>query len=527
MEHTIRKISVILGVFVLITACAEKTEEVSDITRLKEAANILPASELIQPNKVIEAEIASSAPTVKTFNLLSRKGKSNDAKFTVQNIVWEQGTLALTVKSGAVGTFHYETYYKCTSGFFTCQSGYTVDYRFKVKDDKDDVYFIDHIEGYPRQYSQTDENGVANIVQRKKIRLEPGIYKLIFKNIPQYSIRSMDLYESYCTTDDDTVWSDCNIKTEFFDQEHQEQADILAYFKKYDLHKVSIPFLEEMYHKYAKYNQVQTEFVSAILTRLLKTNSISQLHDFNTTYKNYSKDTAKSIEKIVSLLKMKNSIAGYEWFIENYAHSEYALEMLNIIHKNMFSNAKKLDTISAYNTFIFNYPTAAEVSQALDRSIEIDREYYTDFSFFSFTDIDKEKEKKARKLLIKAKQIERYPVDKGLKYRHKAGYFIVANRMYRVLQDEFDESDATLRHLESQEFKDFVRELNSTLSSIRSTLERIEGNTSRAADYAEEAIQVSKRGFAESSSDRALSEYHAGKHREWEKYMHLRDHGYQ
>ena len=189
------------------------------------------------------------------------------------------------------------------------------------------------------------------------------------------------------------------------------------------------------------------------------------------------------------------------------------------MHEIMFSNAKKLNTITAFNTFIINYPTAVQVKLASENAMEIERELYTQFGLFSFLSMDKEKEKKARKLLIAAKQIERYPSDNKLPRNQRAGYMMVADRMYDLLQDEFDEADATLRHLESQEFKDFARNLRTTLDRISNTLERIESNTKIAVDYAKEAVDVSRKGFAEAGADRAMSEYHTRKYREWKRYL--------
>jgi hypothetical protein len=126
-------------------------------------------------------------------------------------------------------------------------------------------------------------------------------------------------------------------------------------------------------------------------------------------------------------------------------------------------------------------------------------------------------EKKSRALLIKAKQIER----RGNEYYgdKKAGYVMITNRMYDLLQEEYNDTDATLRFLESEEFKDFVRTFKSVMRSMNDKLNDI-------SRYSSEILEVSKQGFSEANTDRDMSAYYTKQHREWEKNMHLRDKGY-
>lgn len=518
---------ILMSLLVLTSGCTEESEGISDISRLAESENKLPVSVLPKPDIKLESKISSSAPALKEHTVLSKVIERTNGKFTLNGIKWEEGNLTLYVNASGGGTFWYSTYHKCTqSGFFFCKSGYDVDYRFKLRDENDEKYYISIVEGYPRTYTEKNKKGEIVNLTRNKVKFEAGTHNLIFRKIPKSAIRSFDLYEDYCSTSNTSQWSICDVKIKYFDQELEEQKDISEYFKQHETEALSVAFLKKMYEKYAKYDDIKKLLAEAILKRLLQTNSIDKLHEYNGVFKSHDELVEESVDKIFSLLKIKNSVAGYEWFIENYSNSKNSIYALNKIHEIMYSNAKKLDTITSYNTFIINYPTATQVSLAIERSMDLERELYTDFGIFSFINIDKEKEKKARKLLIKAKQIERYPIDNKLGYNEKSGYFIVANRMYDLLQNEFDEADATLRHLESQEFKDFVKELQSSLEKIRKTLEKIKDNTRRAADYAKEAVDVSKKGFSDANADRAMSEYYSKKHREWEKFMHYRDHGY-
>ena len=258
--------------------------------------------------------------------------------------------------------------------------------------------------------------------------------------------------------------------------------------------------------------------------KVKKINSIESYYNF---IKKYPEATQKkqAIENIYKLIKQKYNIIGYEWFVKKFPKVPEAKEALNNIYKLAFDKAKEIDTIKAYNTFIYNYPLAPQVKEANERAYKMEEKKYTDLGMLSFYDKDKKMEKKARKLLIKAKQIERYPTDNDIEDR-KAGYLIVANRMYRLLQDKFDDTDATLRYLESQEFKDFTRSFRNIMSDIKDTLHAIQNNTSSSSRYMKQLVEVSSKGFAEANADRDMASYYTKQHREWEKYMHFRDKGY-
>ncbi len=99
--------------------------------------------------------------------------------------------------------------------------------------------------------------------------------------------------------------------------------------------------------------------------------------------------------------------------------------------------------------------------------------------------------------------------------------------MYDLLQEKFDDSDATLRHLESQEFKDFVRTFKSVMNNIKRSLNKIQNNTSNLERYAKDMVNISAQGFADSKADREMTAYHEKKKTQWDKFMHFRDKGYQ
>lgn len=242
--------------------------------------------------------------------------------------------------------------------------------------------------------------------------------------------------------------------------------------------------------------------------------------------KNYSNSEyiGRIKKNIFEIVKEEDNIVGYEWFIKNYSKSSYIKEAISRIHGLAYEEAEDIDTISSYNTFIIAYPSAKEVKKANKNAYKMEVKKYTDLGMMSFVGSEGKLEKKARKLLIKAKQIERTGKEYGRST--KIGYMIVANRMYDLLQEKFDDTDATLRYLESQEFQDFVKSFKNVMNDIKRVLSRIENNTSDLEKYAKQIVDISRQGFSDSKSDREMTAYHEKKKTQWDKLMHYRDKGY-
>jgi len=249
------------------------------------------------------------------------------------------------------------------------------------------------------------------------------------------------------------------------------------------------------------------------------------------SYKNFIKQYPKApqiknaIENLYTLVNQQNNISGYEWFIKKYPKAPQVKEAIKNIHKLAYNKAKDINTVSAYNTFVYAYPTASQVREANDKAYEIESKKYTDIGMIGgFFQKEAKMEKKARKLLIKAKQIERTAQDYN--GNAKAGYIIVANRMYQLLQDKFDDSEATLNYMDSLDFKDFSNSFKQAMKDIKYILNKINNNTSDISRYAQESLTISKQGFEDAKADRKMTKYKNEQHHKWEKKMHLMEKGY-
>jgi len=300
-------------------------------------------------------------------------------------------------------------------------------------------------------------------------------------------------------------------------QAHKAVEKIYGIVKQKDTIKDYMWFLN-------KYSSFYVDLTDHIYKLIEKKNNITEyeyfLDKFPSSYKSID-----ALNTIYKLTKTENNISGYEWFISKHPKAPQVVDAIKNIHKLAYNKAKSINTISAYNTFVYAYPFASQVRDANDKAYEIEAKKYTDIGLLGgFFQKETKMEKKARKLLIKAKQIERTAQDYS--GNAKAGYIIVANRMYQLLQEKFDDSEATLNYMNSLEFKDFTNSFKKAMKDIKYILNQINSNTFDISRYAQESINISKQGFEDSKADRAMSRYKNEEHTKWEKRMHLREKGY-
>jgi len=291
--------------------------------------------------------------------------------------------------------------------------------------------------------------------------------------------------------------------------------------------------LVSAYKKASSANTIQSYETFLSISKYRNSKDFKNTNEFKEATEKLEKLYQALYQKTFESIKKENNIAGYEWFVKSYPDAPQVKNAIENIHKIGFAEAKKINTVSAYNTFIISYPMANEVNEANTLAKDLERYQYTDTLpswfrsimpnfladiFNSIFGVFSSDEKKSRALLIKAKQVER----EGNEHYgdKKAGYVIITKRMHDLLQEEFNDTDATLRFLESEEFKDFVRTFKSVMSSMDSRLDNI-------ARYTSEFLEVSKQGLEEAKADRDMAEFYTNQHREWEKRMHFRDKGYQ
>ena len=219
----------------------------------------------------------------------------------------------------------------------------------------------------------------------------------------------------------------------------------------------------------------------------------------------------KAIEDIYKLISKEKNILGYNWFIKNYPSSKQAKQALTNMHKLAFELAEDIDTINAYNDFVIAYPTAKQVREANDKAYELEKgEYVSMLSYFS-------EEKDARRLLVQSKMLEQSAED--LSSDEKVGYMMVVNRMNDLLKQEFNSTDAALRHLESNEFKSFVRTFKRSMKDLKRQVNRIADNTEDLSSIMQNQSSIMNNHFENASQDREMASELTKQHRHWERFI--------
>ena len=184
---------------------------------------------------------------------------------------------------------------------------------------------------------------------------------------------------------------------------------------------------------------------------------------------------AKEYEEV----KKENNLAVYEDYAyrHTYPKTDNLPDAVYAMHELAFRKAKDIDTLSAYNTFIYAYPFSDEVKKASELAYELEKEKYTNIGMMGFFGKDEKLNKQARKLLIKAKKIleEIVPNDEFVN-RNSIGVYMVVDRMYRLAQEEFIDTDAVLKLMESDKLKIFKKKFKRKLEKRTYDIKRVSSN---------------------------------------------------
>lgn len=216
------------------------------------------------------------------------------------------------------------------------------------------------------------------------------------------------------------------------------------------------------------------------------------------------------LSDIYSAINNENNLAGYEWFLSNYPASTHSLQALKNMEALAFDEAMRLHTIESYNDFVIAFPRSEFVKEAQARAYKLESKKYTDWLTSDA--------KLSRALLIQSKRLTR---DMSLLNNShvKTGYFLVVNRMNGLLQDQFPAEEATLRHLESQEFQSFFKSLTKTLKSIEAEVKTLNENSKRTIALYKQQVGVLKEHFTESLQEQKMANYYNREHQKWERYL--------
>ncbi|WP_322406985.1 hypothetical protein U0358_02970 [Idiomarina sp. PL1-037] len=239
-----------------------------------------------------------------------------------------------------------------------------------------------------------------------------------------------------------------------------------------------------------------------------ESNSINGYSLFINNYPG-SKQSPDAIKKIYQLTQDENNIAGYQWFLKTHPDAKQSREALQNLHKRAFELADDIGTIASYNDFVIAYPFAEQVEQANKEAYALEEDEYS--SFFTSD------AKLSRALLVRSKQIERKARDGSRAQR--PGYMLVVNRMNELLQEQFPAEEATLRYLESEEFKSFYRDFKRALNRIERKLADIRSNTSNLTSLINEQTRLMDNHFEKAVESREMSAELTKQHRFWERYL--------
>lgn len=249
----------------------------------------------------------------------------------------------------------------------------------------------------------------------------------------------------------------------------------------------------------------------SLLDAIARYPDTTKLTDYLALADKFNDDTSVTnavFNKVYQRVKEADNIASYQWYIKHVPQSEHTQEALLTLYKRAFELADDRGTIASYNDFIIAYPFAPQVSQATSYARELEEGEYS--SFFTSD------EKLSRRLLVRSKQISR--IANQYSYDN-TGYLLVIDRMNTLLQDMYPGQDATLRHLESEEFKDFHRDFSRAMRSLSTKLDSINNNVKDLKRHVAKQSEMIEQHFEKAAQDRETASELTRQHRMWERYL--------
>jgi len=225
-----------------------------------------------------------------------------------------------------------------------------------------------------------------------------------------------------------------------------------------------------------------------------------------------AKERDKAISIIFDRVKEKNNIVGFERFAYNYSIAKEAADSLQNIYKLTYEKVKDIDTLSAYYTFIIAYPAAPQIEEIVERVYELEREIYTDygFCFFAYLFKDNKKKKNSNKLLVEIKNYEQ-KFGKIITY-DSVGYFFIIKILDTLLKNEFNDTNAAVIRLESEDYK-------KTSNQYKKFLSLIKENTVYSDDeLIKEQIITIEKYLKNTTANIELKNYRSKEEDEWNNY---------
>ncbi|MGC0120030.1 hypothetical protein [Pseudoalteromonas piscicida] len=222
----------------------------------------------------------------------------------------------------------------------------------------------------------------------------------------------------------------------------------------------------------------------------------------------FSKVKDLAFSMVYDRVNQADNIASYQWYITHVPESKHTKEALDKLYENAYELADDRGTIESYNDFIIAYPYAPQVNDAMEQAKDLEESEYS--SFFTSDD------ELSRRLLVRSKQISRLAQQQSY---DDTGYLLIVDRMNTMLQDMYPGAEATLRHLESEEFKDFHRDFNRAMRSLNSKLDDINSSVRDLKRHVSKQSKMMDQHFEKAAQDRETASELTRQHRMWERYL--------